>query len=377
MREQSKTNILIATGIYPPQIGGPATYSKLLVDRLPKQGFNVRLVNFGSVIRFPKFIRHFLFFLKVLKQGLWADTVYAQDPVSVGLPALIVASFLRKRMILKVVGDYAWEQGVQYHGVKDLLDEFLIRYKEYSWKVRLLKKIQAFVARKSQCVIVPSRYLKKVVVQWGIDQNNIFIINNTFSPPLEIETTREILRSKYGFTGKTILSAGRIVPWKGFGILIDLMPEILNKIEGAHLVIVGEGPFSDILVDKINQKRLGHKIKMFGRASHTEILQMLKAADVFVLNTSYEGFSHIILEAMSLGTPVVTTNVGGNSEIIVDGKNGFLTGYNDTAGLEMKIIRVLSKQFDDKNIRQEAKKTAESFDEVEMINQLKELLKKA
>jgi len=72
--------ILIATGIYPPDIGGPATYSKLLKDELPDRGIDVKVLSFGEVRHLPKIIRHFSYFLKVLKLGKGANVIYAQDP---------------------------------------------------------------------------------------------------------------------------------------------------------------------------------------------------------------------------------------------------------------------------------------------------------
>ncbi len=80
--------ILIATGIYPPDIGGPATYSKLLKDELPGRGIDVQVLSFGQVRHLPKIIRHFSYLLKILKLGRGVDVIYAQDPVSVGFPAL-------------------------------------------------------------------------------------------------------------------------------------------------------------------------------------------------------------------------------------------------------------------------------------------------
>ena len=108
--ENFKLKILICTGIYPPDIGGPATYSKLLFEELPKMGIETRVLSFGEVRHLPKILRHFVYFIKVLKMGRRADIIYAQDPVSVGLPAMLAAKILRKKFILKVVGDYAWEQ---------------------------------------------------------------------------------------------------------------------------------------------------------------------------------------------------------------------------------------------------------------------------
>ncbi len=57
-----------------------------------------------------KFLFDTLYFLKVLKRGLGVDVIYAQDPVSVGLPSVLAAQILNKKFLLKIVGDYAWEQ---------------------------------------------------------------------------------------------------------------------------------------------------------------------------------------------------------------------------------------------------------------------------
>ena len=100
--------ILIATGLYPPQIGGPATYSKLLKDELPKHGIDTEILPFREVRKWPKIVRHFIYFLKVLQKGRNVDVVFAQDPVSVGLPAMLASKILGKIFLLKIVGDYAW-----------------------------------------------------------------------------------------------------------------------------------------------------------------------------------------------------------------------------------------------------------------------------
>ena len=78
--------VLIATGLYPPEIGGPATYTKLLETRLPEYGFEISVLPFSSVRHLPKIIRHAAYFLKCLSRARAADIVFAQDPVSVGLP---------------------------------------------------------------------------------------------------------------------------------------------------------------------------------------------------------------------------------------------------------------------------------------------------
>src|SRR3989344_4645882 len=116
--------ILIATPLYPPDIGGPATYSKLLFDNLSKRSVKIVIFSFGEVRALPKIVRHLVYFFKLLKKARSADIIFAQDTVSVGFPALWVAKILTKKFFVRVPGDYAWEQGVQKHGIVDPIDEF-------------------------------------------------------------------------------------------------------------------------------------------------------------------------------------------------------------------------------------------------------------
>lgn len=339
---ENKPRILIATGIYPPDIGGPATYSKLLFAELPKRGFEVKILSFGEVRHFPKIIRHFSYFFKVLKQSRWADIIYAQDPVSVGLPAMLANFFLRKKFILKIVGDYAWEQGSQRFGVADRLDDFVSKKKSYCWPVLILKKIQTWVARRAEKIIVPSNYLKQVVVQWGISPNKIRVIYNAFNSPA-INEPAEQLKVELNLSGRTIISVGRLVPWKGFVTLIELMPEILKIFPGTQLLIAGSGPDRDFLQSKTNELGLGQNIRLLGQLEHSLLLKYIKASDLFVLNTSYEGFSHQLLEVMALGRPIITTRVGGNPELIDSEKNGILVDFNDREALIENIKKVFTE----------------------------------
>ncbi len=105
--------LLIATPLYPPDVGGPATYAKILEETLPSRGIAVTVVSFGSVRHLPSGVRHLRYFLNVLSVARKADIVLALDPVSVGLPALLAVRLLRKRFAVKVVGDFAWEQYMQ------------------------------------------------------------------------------------------------------------------------------------------------------------------------------------------------------------------------------------------------------------------------
>lgn len=336
--------ILVATGIYPPAVGGPATYSKLLKEELPKYSKDkVRaiILNFGEVNQWPKIIRHIIYFFKALYRGRYCEVIYAQDPVSVGLPALWAAKILRKPFLLKIVGDYAWEQGVTRFGVKEDLDSFSLKTEPYGWYVRWLKKIENYVARQAKVIIVPSEYLKKIVSHWGISPDKIIVIYNSFEPPKGL-SSKEIIRQKMKVSGELVVSAGRLVSWKGFAGLVRLWPEVLTKYPEAKLLIIGDGPEKTGLEKLIAELGLLDSVLLTGKLERQLLLVYLKIADVFVLNTGYEGFSHQLLEVASVGTPIVTTKVGGNSEIIKNGVSGLLVEYNNQAELTVAILKVLA-----------------------------------
>ncbi|MCI0566185.1 glycosyltransferase family 4 protein, partial [bacterium] len=229
--------ILIATPLFPPDIGGPATYSKVLVEELPKHGVEVKLASFGSVRKSPKGISHFAYFFFVLWRARGCDVVYAQDPVSVGLPAMYVAKIFRKRFYLKVVGDFAWEQYQTHNAVS--LEEF--QDKDFDFFTNLRKKVERYVARQAEKIVVPSEYLKKIVALWGVAPEKITVIYNAFES-VGVNERRDELKKRFGIEGPVVMTAGRLVPWKGMSGLIEILPGILAARRNAKLVIAGEGP---------------------------------------------------------------------------------------------------------------------------------------
>ncbi len=366
--------IVIATGIFPPDIGGPASYGKVLAEKLSKE-FNVVLVTYSSafqdstdkelpfrVIRIWKkhfrFFRHFLYFVRVYQASRDADVVYALNAISAGFPAFIAARMNKKKFFIKIVGDYAWEIAINKNKTFLLLDDFQ-KAPKHGW-IKFLNNIQTKVSMRADGVIVPSKYLAKVVQGWGVAQQKIHVIHNGVNISA-VNLSKEEARKELSIPGTMILSIGRLVPWKGFRMLIKLMPKLLTITQIFRLVIVGSGPDYDRLQTMIKNLRLERKVFLVGKKSPKELAVYLAAAEMFVLNTGYEGFSHQILEAMSAGVPVVTTNVGGNREVIVQGENGFMLKYND----EFNLVEAIKTLWQDNELRQkliaEGRKTAGYF----------------
>lgn len=333
--------ILIATPLYPPEIGGPATYTKFLEENLPKQDFELIILKFSEVRRFPYIIRHIVYFFKVLRQGKNVDIIYALDALGAGVPAGLAAKFLRKRFFLRIAGDRAWETASQKFGIVESLDTFSAS-SAYSFPIRCLKTGQNLGARLADKIIVPSEYLKTVVSNWGVPKEKIQVIYNAFQH-LSLEKTKSDIRKELSLQGTVLLSSGRFVPWKGFETLIQIMPRLLDKVPDAVLYIAGNGPQQEKLFELSYELRQSGRVVFLDTLPKEKLFRYIKAADVFILNTFYEGFSHQLLEVMSLGTPVLSTVAGGNPELVESEKEGLLVQYNDKEAILRATLRILQE----------------------------------
>ncbi len=370
--------ILIATGIYPPDIGGPATYSETLYNELPKYGYKVKVVTYSdnlnkedNIYKISRgsniLVRYIKYFLAVWNLANWADAIYIQGPVSEGLPSWLACKLKSKKYYLKIVGDYAWEQGRQRYGVEDMLDDF--QNKKYNNSVERMRKIQRKVAREADKIITPSNYLKSVIKKWEINDEKIRVIYNSVKNIDDINKKEEI-RNELSTKGDVIISVGRLVPWKGFDILISIMPELLKVNSNFKLLIAGEGPERNNLELKIKKLELDKSVKLIGSLEQKELWKYMRASDMFVLNTGYEGLPHIIIEAMQLELPVITTRVGGNGEVVFDNENGLLVEYNNKKEIKEAIINLWKNEDKRIELARRAKEGLGKFGKQEMINNL-------
>ena len=366
--------VLIATGLYPPEIGGPATYALLLEDELPKKGVTVTIVPFGWVRHYPKIIRHIVYAYKLWQESRDSDIIYALDPISVGIPALFVAKLRRKKFLIRLGGDYAWEQGRGRFGLTETLDEYLTGNTRRPLMVKVLAALQSYVTKRATKVIAPSEYLKSVIIRWGVMPANIVVIYSALYP-LSVEGTKEELHDQLSFTYPTIISAGRLVPWKGFEVLIEVVALLKEKYPGITLVIAGDGEEHDTLVAKAEAEDVATNLRLVGRISKDALGASIKGADVFVLNTAYEGLSHQLIEVMDLGTPIVTTTAGGNPELITNDVSGILVPFNDAQALQAAIIRILEHPETSSRMVQSARARSREFSQAAMIETLHNTLK--
>lgn len=329
-------NILIVTPMLPPQIGGPGTHATLVIKEFPKRGIKVSVVNFAKVLFLPRGIRHAIFFIQVFFAALGKDVIYDLGLVSTGYPSLLVAKLLRKRYIIRTAGIHAWEQGVQQAGVTENLDEFIEAYvngKEFPHTVVHWIRLQLDMVAYAEKVIVPSQYFKQLYLKLGVSDEKIQVVYSSY----ESQFDDSVLTNKR--EPGLIVSAGRMVPWKGFGVLLEVLSELDPSM---RLVLIGDGEECAELEQKTRNLGLQNRVTFTGKLEHKKLLEYFSRAELFVLNTGYEGLSHTILEAFDAGVPVITTPVGGNVELLEDGISGTLVPYNDINKLREAIASLHS-----------------------------------
>ncbi len=367
-------HILIATGIYPPEIGGPATYAALLERELPAQGFTVTVLPFSTVRGYPKIVRHCLYFFKVLQVSREVTVIYALDPVSVGLPAALAARLRRKPFMIRLGGDYAWEQFRLRYDSTVTLEEFWTQGVSLPFFISLLRKVQSFVTRQAEVVISPSNYLKSVIVQWGISPTKITVINSVYNP-VGIEEQNLVVANKEDARFPVITTAGRLVPWKGFVGVLEAVAILKKTFPDVRLIIAGEGEQRDVLKSVAANLGISKSVEFTGKLTQPVLSQRIISSDVFILNTQYEGLSHQLIEVMNLGVPIVTTSVGGNPELITHNKNGLLVSYNNVEEMVAALTLLITDRERSQSFVRNAKETVKNFSQEKMLQSLVGLLK--
>jgi glycosyltransferase involved in cell wall biosynthesis len=176
---------LIATGIYPPEIGGPAYYAKNLAEALQKKGHEVEIGTFGTLKRFPTGIRHFLLFLDLIPKVHHADVVIALDTFSAAIPALCAAKLFRKPLVVRTGGDFLWEQYIERTGDLVPLPHFYGKHRPFTFMERVYFFLTDILLARST-VVFSTAFQKNIWSSvYGLDEKRTHLIPNAITGHLE------------------------------------------------------------------------------------------------------------------------------------------------------------------------------------------------
>ena len=317
-------NILITVGIFPPDIGGPASFVPKISNFLIENGHNVKIICLSEVgnnhiednldvIRIRRSnslpIRWLKTIYQIVKNGRNSDLIFVNG---LGVESAIAALMLKKKLIRKIVGDPVWERAYNQKKTIESFDEF--QNNKHSFLIEVQKLLRNWSVNSAEVVITPSDHLKNFVSELGFN-NEILKINNG------VDIT-DIKRTNVHKADINLLIISRLVIQKNINIVIEAMGLLDNK--NVKLSIIGEGGEFNKLEGVIHELNLQNRVQLLGKIDNNKISQFLLTADIFIQASDYEGLPHSVLEAINYEIPILSTEVGGCKDLLNDGERGFI-----------------------------------------------------
>ncbi|HXK39854.1 MAG TPA: glycosyltransferase family 4 protein [Candidatus Paceibacterota bacterium] len=271
--------ILIATGIYPPQHGGPAIYAESLKGEFEKLGHVVTVRTYRTERRLPTGIRHFFYLIKTAPAFLRSDMAIVLDTFSVGLPVAFLQKLAPRCVLLRTGGDFLWEAYVERTKEKILLSEFYTKPRALTFKERLILRATKFTLQAVSRIIFSTAYQQGIWKDaYDIPTEKTAIIENAYAlgevhlrpPPVT----------------KTFVSFCRPIVLKN----IPLLCEAFALAKAKHPEIELEAGYA---------------------LPHSELMERMKSAYAVVIPSLSEVSPNLALEALSLGIPVILTRENG------------------------------------------------------------------
>jgi glycosyltransferase involved in cell wall biosynthesis len=328
--------VVFLTGIWPPDIGGPATHGPDFATFLRDRGHQVEVVTMGDqepterpvpvewvkrgrpfIVRYPQVA------VAGYRLARHADVVYATATYAAASAAAAAA---RRPLVAKLVSDPAYERARRYGVFAGTLEAFQA---DRSVRTLPLKRLRTVALQRARRIVVPSRYLAEIAAGWGLDRARIDVLANPAPPPADVEPAE--------LADGTFVFVGRLTEQKALPVALAALAEV----QAAQLVLVGDGPERESLQRRVRELGLDDRVRFLGSLPRGEVLRQLAGARAAVLSSAWENLPHAAVEALSVGTPVVSTAVGGVPEVVHDGENGLLVPAGDVQALAAALRRML------------------------------------
>ena len=223
-------------------------------------------------------------------------------------------------------------------------------------KLPARKKRMLSALKNAKRIFSVSDSLKQHVISLGADGDKIRVIGNGIAVDKFYPLDRSIVRCELNIEqdAKVLISVGALVDRKGFHRVIELLPELIKLYPKLIYLIVGgdspEGNIKSLLQQQVKELKLEPHVRFLGAYPSDQLKQPLSAADVFVLATANEGWANVFLEAMACGLPVITTDVGGNKEVVNAPELGMVVAFGDAEALLSALILAFDKDWQSSEI---------------------------
>lgn len=328
--------VLIVSGIWPPDVGGPASHAPELASWLAARGHAVEAVITAAnapapqpysvhwVRRtLPPGARHADAVRLIAGRSRRADVIYATGMHG---RSAVATALTRTPLVLKLTSDPAFERARRRGVVGGAVADF--QGGGGGRRADLLRAARDATVRRAAHVVCPSTFMADLAVFWGVPRERVTVLPNAAPDPAE--ATPATLEHR-----PALLFAGRLTAAKN----LELALESLAAVPEARLTVVGDGPDRERL--ERARDELGAAADFVGARPRAEVLGLMATADAVVLSSAWENFPHGVVEALAMGTPVVATRVGGVPEVVRDGENGLLVEPGDRAAFADALRRIV------------------------------------
>jgi glycosyltransferase involved in cell wall biosynthesis len=349
--------VLIVSGIWPPDVGGPASHAPDVADFLHERGHEVEVVTTASTdpepraypVRWtsrglPKGVLHARAAALVRSRAVLADIVYTTGMFGRSTAAALVA---RVPYVVKLTADPAFERARRRGEVEGEVEEF--QGGGGGLRAAAYRRARDAELQHAAHVITPSAWLRDLAISWGVEPERVTVLPNP-APLRPAVADRAEAKLRLGLGDRSLAFAGRLTAQKS----LDVAVRAVAAVEGVVLVIAGEGPDREPLERLSAELGVADRVRFLGPLPREEVLDLFAAADAAILSSSWENAPHTVVEALSLGTPVLATATGGVAEVVRHEENGLLVGRGDAEALGAAVRRY----FDEDDLRERLRSAA-------------------
>jgi glycosyltransferase involved in cell wall biosynthesis len=368
--------VLIVTGIWPPDVGGPASHAPEFAGWLRSRGIAAEVVT--TAVRepakqpyavhwiarsLPPGLRHAQVVRVVTEQARHADVIYE---ISMLGRSTLGSTLSRTPFVAKLPSDPAYERARRRGLFAGDMDAF--QQERGGVAIRALRVARDAELRRASHVVCPSAYLRELAIGWGVAPGRVTVVPNPAPPVPADMAPRDALRAQHGMDGPTLVFAGRLTRQK----TLEVAFAAVEAVPDVRLLVVGDGPERRQL-----EARAPERVTFLGAQPREQVLELFRAADASLLSSAWENFPHGVVESLAVGTPVISTDIGGVAEVVRDGENGLLVPSGDPPALAAAIARYLGDPALQERLRAAAPASLGAFAADEVYAKLEAVLRGA
>ncbi len=281
--------ILIASGIYPPDIGGPAQYARNLYENWKNAGHDVKVAAYRWERAFPPIVRHFLYFLKILRKGWNAELILVLDTWSAAVPTMFACALMHKKYIIRTGGDFLWESYVERTGDLVFFRNFYQQKTAFfTGKEKFIFKWGGQSLRKAGAIIFSTDWQRKIFESaYRLEPKKNFIVENFCG------TREQFIEPE----NRSFVAGTRTLKWKNVEFLKKVFRDAEEMVKERHL--------SQIELD-------------CGKAVYDSFVEKLHHSYAVILVSLGDISPNMIFDSIRVGTPFILTKENGISERVKD-----------------------------------------------------------